>query len=96
MDTETVQKRLLTDDGKAKETDEGFVKDIPQARDFIKQMVRVIVKPVGRGKRVKIEDRIEVVVLTPGAATGLEQVEQAQDAQAKADGVAAAKEAVAS
>ena len=43
--------------------------------------------------RVKVEDRIEVIVLSPGAAQGLSTVEQAEDGKARAEGMSRAAEA---
>ncbi len=65
MGTDAVQRRLLTDDVTALVTDPGFVKDIEAARDFVKTMVRVTVFPVGRGRKVAVEERIKIEVLTP-------------------------------
>jgi DNA invertase Pin-like site-specific DNA recombinase len=74
--TEAVQRRLLTDDGTALATDPGFVKDIAAARDFVKTMVRVTVFPVGRGRKLPVEERIEVEVLTPLAAAAYVRTEE--------------------
>jgi DNA invertase Pin-like site-specific DNA recombinase len=43
-------------------------KNIQEARDFIRQMVRVTVRPVGRGRRVAVSERVEIENLTPVAA----------------------------
>jgi hypothetical protein len=67
MNTDAVQRRLLADglvpveDGIPRPV----CKDIPAGRDFCQQMVRVIVRPVGRGKRVPVADRVDVECLTP-------------------------------
>jgi DNA invertase Pin-like site-specific DNA recombinase len=76
MGTEAVQRRLLTDDGTALATDAGFVEDIEAARDFVKTMVRVTVFPVGRGRKLPVEERIEVEVLTPLAAAAYVRTEE--------------------
>ena len=59
MSTDAVQRRLLG---------EGNVcKDVEAGRDFIRQMVKVTVKPVGRGRKVAVQDRVEIEQLTPQA-----------------------------
>jgi DNA invertase Pin-like site-specific DNA recombinase len=56
-DTESVQRQLLG---------EGNVcKDVEAGRDFIRQMVKVTVRPVGRGRKVPVAQRVEVESLTP-------------------------------
>jgi hypothetical protein len=76
MDTDAVQRRLLSDDGTALATDPGFVNDIEAAREFVKTMVRVTVFPVGRGRKLPVEERIEVEVLTPLAAAAYVSTEE--------------------
>ena len=61
-----VSRRLLTEDG--------TVKHVVAARDFIKQTVRVTVKPVGSGRRVPVTERISVEVLTPQQGIVLREV----------------------
>jgi DNA invertase Pin-like site-specific DNA recombinase len=56
LDTEVVQRKLL--DGSA-------VRDIAGARDFIKQMLRATVKPVGKGTHMPVSGRMEIEFLTP-------------------------------
>lgn len=60
MSTDAVQRRLLGP-GNA-------CKDVEAGRDFIKQMVRVTVSPVGRDRKMPVAERIEVENLTPAAA----------------------------
>jgi DNA invertase Pin-like site-specific DNA recombinase len=60
MGTEAVQRRLLGNDNACK--------DVEAGRDFIRQMCRVVVKPVGRGRKVAVADRVEIENLTPAAA----------------------------
>jgi DNA invertase Pin-like site-specific DNA recombinase len=60
MSTDTVQKRLLGDGN--------VCKDVEAGRDFIRQMVKVTVRPVGRGRKVPIAERVEIENLTPVAA----------------------------
>lgn len=63
-----VSRRILSaEDGK-------LVGDVEDARDFIRQTVRVIVKAVGRGRRVPVTERISVEVLTPQAGIVLREV----------------------
>src|SRR5439155_23476946 len=76
MDTDAVQRRLLSDDGTALATDPGFVKDIEAARAFVQTMVRVTVFPVGRRRRLPVEERIEIEVLTLLAAAAYARTEE--------------------
>jgi DNA invertase Pin-like site-specific DNA recombinase len=67
MSTEAVQRRLLGPGNTCK--------DVEQGRDFIRQMVRVTVRPAGgRGKRMPVQDRIEIENLTPAAAAAPQPV----------------------
>jgi DNA invertase Pin-like site-specific DNA recombinase len=64
ISTEAVQRRLFTDTiGPL--PDPAKVKNIAEARDFVRQMVRIVVKPVGCGRKVPVNERIEVEILTP-------------------------------
>jgi hypothetical protein len=60
MSTDAVQKRLLGPGN--------VCKDVEAGRDFIKQMLRATVKPVGRGRKVPVQDLVEIECLTPVAA----------------------------
>jgi DNA invertase Pin-like site-specific DNA recombinase len=60
MSTDAVQRRLLGPGNACKEVEAG--------RDFIKQMLRATVKPVGRGRKMPVADRVDIENLTPAAA----------------------------
>lgn len=72
MDTDAVQRRLLAD-GPVEVTKEGQpapkCSDLRAGNEFIREMVRVVVKPVGRGRKVPVADRVEVNCLTPASAS---------------------------
>lgn len=71
MNTEAVQKRLLAD-GPVEVKEERPAprcSDLRAGNEFIREMVRVVVKPVGRGRKVPVADRVEVNCLTPAAAS---------------------------
>jgi DNA invertase Pin-like site-specific DNA recombinase len=76
MSTDAVQRRLLADgpvpvvDG----TPRPECKDVVAGRDFIRQLLRVVVKPVGRGRRVPVAERVDVECLTPAAVQAREAV----------------------
>jgi hypothetical protein len=57
--------------------------------DGADRTLRIVVNPCDRGRRVKVEDRIEIAWLTPAAAQGLAVAEQGADSAAKSDGMAA-------
>lgn len=79
MTTEAVQKRLLADGPVEVVNGHPFpvCRDLRAGNEFIREMVRVVVKPVGRGIKVPVEDRVEVNCITPaGAAVGVEAAEQ--------------------
>ena len=59
MNTDAVQRRLLGPGN--------VCTDVEAGRDFIKQMLRATVKPVGRGRKVPVADRVEIENLTPAA-----------------------------
>jgi hypothetical protein len=61
-----VARRLLAEDG--------LVRDVTEARDFIRQTVRVTVRAVGSGRRVPVHERIAVEVLTPQNGIVLREV----------------------
>jgi DNA invertase Pin-like site-specific DNA recombinase len=69
MNTEAVQKRLLADG--PVEVKEGRpaprCSDLRAGNEFIREMVWIVVKPVGRGRKVPVADRVEVNCLTPAA-----------------------------
>ena len=71
MSTEAVQKRLLAD-GPVEVKDEHpnpRCSDLRAGNEFIREMVRVTVNPVGRGRKVPVPDRVEVNCLTPATAS---------------------------
>ncbi len=78
MTTEAVQRRLfkpeaLTVDaeghtvGAGPAPDPAQLADVEAAREFVRQMVRVVVHPVGRGRKVPVEQRVTIEQLTPTA-----------------------------
>ncbi len=70
MGTDAVQKRLLAD-GQVAVVDghpAPRCKDVKVGNEFIREMVRVVVHPVGRGRKVPVADRVEVNRLTPSSA----------------------------
>jgi DNA invertase Pin-like site-specific DNA recombinase len=71
MDTDAVQRRLLADG--PVEVKDGHpaprCSDLRAGNEFIREMVRAVVKPVGRGKKVPVPDRVEANCLTPAAAS---------------------------
>lgn len=79
MNTDAVQRRLLADGPVpvVNGTPGPECKDVVAGRDFIRQMLRVVVKPCGRGRRLPVADRVEVQCLTPAAVAQPEPVEVA-------------------
>jgi DNA invertase Pin-like site-specific DNA recombinase len=75
MDTTAVQRRLFGVVPEGETFPESFARfrDIEQGRDFIRQMVRIWVMPVGRGRKVPVMDRVEIDYLTPGADSARSQ-----------------------
>jgi DNA invertase Pin-like site-specific DNA recombinase len=71
MNTDAVQKRLLVDgpipfvDGQPAPR----CKDVRAGNEFIREMLYVVVNRVGRGRKVPVADRVEVMCLTPAAMT---------------------------
>jgi len=63
----------LAADGPVEVTKEGQpapkCSDLRAGNEFIREMVRVVVKPVGRGRKVPVADRVEVNCLTPASAS---------------------------
>ena len=74
MSTDAVQKRLLGPSN--------VCKDVEAGRDFIRQMVRVTVRPVGRGRKVLVQDRVEIENLTPVAGLAEEAYIQIEAVEA--------------
>jgi DNA invertase Pin-like site-specific DNA recombinase len=80
MDTDAVQRRLLAD-GPVTVVDghpAPRCRDLRAGNEFVREMLYVVVKPVGRGRKVGVADRVEVFRLTPaqvvarGAVAGVE------------------------
>jgi hypothetical protein len=70
MNTDAVQRRLLAD-GPVPVVDGCFsprCSDVRAGNEFIREMVRVTVHPVGRGRKVPVAERVEVHCLTPARA----------------------------
>jgi site-specific DNA recombinase len=69
QDTDAVQRRLLADGTVpvVNGVPHPVCKEVAAGRDFIRQMVRVTVNPVGRGRKVPVADRVQVEYLTPAA-----------------------------
>ncbi len=60
LDTNAVQRKLV---GEGND-----VRDIAAGRDFVKQMLRATVKPVGKGTHLPVAERMEIEFLTPRPA----------------------------
>lgn len=77
MDTDAVQRRLFGEVPRAETFLESFARliDVSDARDFIRQMVRVRVKPAG-GRKLPVGERIEVEQLRPQLAAPIEILER--------------------
>jgi DNA invertase Pin-like site-specific DNA recombinase len=58
LDTDAVQRKLL---------DGNTCRDVEGGRDFIKQMLRATVRPVGKGAHLPVQDRVSIELLTPRA-----------------------------
>jgi hypothetical protein len=69
LDTDAVQRRLLANGTVpvVNGVPHPHCTDLAAGRDFIRQMVRVTVNPVGRGRKVAVADRVTVEYLTPAA-----------------------------
>jgi hypothetical protein len=73
MTTDAVQKRLLANGPVEVRNGHPFpvCSDLRAGNEFIREMVRVVVKPVGRGRNVPVADRVEVNCLTPASASAV-------------------------
>lgn len=66
LNTETVQRRLFGEvAGETFSESFAHLRSTEEARDFIQQMVRVRVRPVGSGSRPPVSERIDVELLVP-------------------------------
>jgi hypothetical protein len=78
MSAEAVVRRLVAEG--PVEVKEGHhapqCSDLRAGNEFIREMLRVVVKPVGRGRKVPVADRVEVKHLTPASASLPEPAEE--------------------